>query len=179
MRHLNCEIHPPAIIIKYYDSPCGRLMLGSFGNCLCLCDWLSGKTNERIHARIIKQLRAEFSEGTSACLDMATSQLNEYFAGKRRDFDVPLLSIGTEFQKYVWKKLMDVPYGATESYGALAMRVGTPSAVRAVANANGANPISIFVPCHRIIGSNGSLTGYGGGLAVKQFLIRLESDNSE
>lgn len=165
----------PVIIIRDYDSPCGRLRLGSFNGQLCLCDWLTGKNNESIYSRVRKELGAEFAEGNSVCLDNTVRQLDEYFAGKRRNFDIPLLFIGTGFQKSVWEKLMEIPYGTTESYAGLARRLGNPKAIRAVANANGANPISIFAPCHRIIGSDGTLTGYGGGLPVKEYLLQLES----
>lgn len=104
----------------------------------------------------------------------AARQLDEYFARRRTQFDVPLRFAGTPFQLRVWHALLEIPYGQTVSYGELAWQVGVPSAVRAVANANGANAISIFAPCHRVVGSTGSLTGYGGGLAAKQFLIELE-----
>lgn len=105
---------------------------------------------------------------------MAVAQLDEYFRGARREFDVPLLHVGTDFQKRVWRSLMTIPYGVTVSYGEMARRIGSPRSVRALANANGANPISILVPCHRVIGSGGSLTGYGGGLDAKNYLLRHE-----
>ena len=101
-------------------------------------------------------------------------QLNAYFAGKLRHFDVPLAPEGTPFQSQVWRALCDIPYGETTSYGALAKQIGNPKAVRAVGLANGSNPISIIIPCHRVIGSNGSLVGYGGGLPIKQALLALE-----
>ena len=101
-------------------------------------------------------------------------QLDEYFAKKRKEFDLPLMFVGTEFQKSVWDALLSIPYGKTESYGALAARLGRPKSVRAVAGANGANAISIIVPCHRVIGSNHSLTGYGGGIEAKRYLLELE-----
>jgi methylated-DNA-[protein]-cysteine S-methyltransferase len=102
-------------------------------------------------------------------------QLNEYFDGVRTDFDLPLTLLGTAFQRHVWTALRAVPYGETVTYGQLADRVGQPTAARAVGLANGKNPISIIVPCHRVIGSTGSLTGYGGGLATKQYLLAHES----
>ncbi len=105
----------------------------------------------------------------------ATLQLEEYFAGVRRDFDLPLDLHGTEFQIEVWAALRAIPYGETRSYAAIARQIGRPSAVRAVGAANGANPIAIIVPCHRVIGSTGALTGYGGGLPLKRFLLALES----
>ena len=104
----------------------------------------------------------------------AAQELDEYFAGGRKTFDLPLLFVGTEFQEKVWNTLLEVPYGETRSYGWMAKRIGNPKAVRAVGTANGSNSISIFAPCHRIIGSNGSLTGYGGGLPAKKFLLELE-----
>jgi methylated-DNA-[protein]-cysteine S-methyltransferase len=101
-------------------------------------------------------------------------QLSAYFAGKLRDFDLPVAPEGTPFQRQVWNQLQRIPYGETISYGELARRIGNPKAVRAVGLANGANPISIVIPCHRVIGSNGSLVGYGGGLPIKQALLSLE-----
>ena len=91
-------------------------------------------------------------------------------------FDIPLLFVGTDFQKRVWKLLLKIPYGQTISYGTMAEKLGNPQAIRAVANANGANAISIFAPCHRVIGSNNSLTGYGGGLNAKKYLLQLEQE---
>ena len=102
-------------------------------------------------------------------------QLNAYFAGELREFEIPLLMLGTDFQKRVWKALLSIPYGETMSYGELAKRIGEPKAVRAVGAANGQNPIPIIVPCHRVIGSDGSLTGFGGGLENKKKLLELES----
>ena len=100
--------------------------------------------------------------------------MDEYFLKRRKHFDIPLLFAGTDFQKQVWQSLLTIPYGQTLSYGALAANIGCPKAVRAVANANGANALSIFVPCHRVIGGNRSLTGYGGGVEAKRFLLDLE-----
>ena len=107
-------------------------------------------------------------------IEMARQQLDGYFRQERHSFDVPLLFVGTDFQKAVWQALLTIPYGTTVSYAALAEQLGSPLSVRAVANANGANAISIFVPCHRVIGSDGSLTGYAGGLEAKKFLLALE-----
>jgi|SRR5687767_14587209 len=101
-------------------------------------------------------------------------QLREYFAGKRQTFDIPLALRGTEFQLAVWNELLRVPYGDTITYAELAQRIGRPSAIRAVGAANGANPIPVIVPCHRVIGSNGTLTGYGGGIERKQWLLAHE-----
>ena len=110
-----------------------------------------------------------------AALDAAKRQLAEYFHGHRRDFDLPLAPDGTAFQLRVWDQLRRIAYGETISYGELARRIGQPTASRAVGAANGRNPLSIVVPCHRVIGADGTLTGYGGGLPVKQALLALES----
>lgn len=166
------------IVVKEYDAPCGRLVLGAFANRLCLCDWVQGKHREQNEQRLKRILSADFRTGSSPLLDAAALQLDEYFAGQRRRFDIPLLLTGTEFQKKVWQALLEIPYGATISYGELASRIGMPHAVRAVANANGANAISIFAPCHRVIGSDNSLTGYAGGLPAKQYLLGLEQKNN-
>lgn len=163
------------IKIKRYESPCGVLLLGSFDDKLCLCDWQVEKHCDHVDRRLKRILHAEFEVGTSEVIEKAVRQLDEFFAGKRREFDVPLLFVGTDFQKTVWNELLKIPFGKTISYGEMAQRIGMPKAVRAVANANGANSMSIFAPCHRIIGSDHSLTGYGGGLPAKKFLLELES----
>lgn len=163
------------IRIKRYESPCGVLMLGSFGDKLCLCDWQVEKHRDHVDRRLKRMLNAEFKEETSEVIEKAGKQLDEFFAGKRKEFDVPLLFVGTDFQKTVWNELLKIPFGKTISYGEMARRIGRPKAVRAVANANGANSMSIFAPCHRVIGSDHSLTGYGGGLEAKRILLKLES----
>ncbi len=163
------------IIIGEYEAPCGRLMLGSYGEWLCLCDWQREKHRGPVDRRLRRVLNAEFMAGTSTVIKRASEQLDEYFAGARREFDIPLLFVGTDFQKKVWNELLTIPYGTTVSYGDMARNIDMPKAVRAVANANGANAISIFAPCHRVIGSDGTLTGYGGGLDTKEFLLRLEN----
>lgn len=166
------------IKVKCYESPCGVLMLGSFGDRLCLCDWQVEKHRGHVDRRLKRILGAEFEEGTSDVIERTVAQLDEYFAGRRCVFDVPLLFVGTDFQKTVWNELLRIPFGQTISYGEMARRIGMPKAVRAVANANGANAISIFAPCHRVIGSDRSLTGYGGGLDAKRKLLELEDAGS-
>ncbi len=162
------------IKIRHYESPCGMLMLGSYGDKLCLCDWQIEQHRDHIDRRLKRMLNAEFEEGTSEVIDKAIKQLDEFFAGQRKIFDIPLLFVGTDFQKTVWNELQKIPFGKTVSYGEMARRIGMPNAVRAVANANGANSMSIFAPCHRVIGSDHSLTGYGGGLDAKRTLLKLE-----
>ena len=156
---------------KRYESPCGTLLLGSFNDKLCLCDWQVEKHRDHVDKRLKRVLQADFEDSSSAVIEKAIVLLDEFFAGKRKKFDLPLLFVGTNFQKKVWNELLKIPYGKTVSYGEMASRIGMPRAVRAVANANGANAISIFVPCHRVIGSDGSLTGYGGGLAAKSNIL--------
>ncbi len=126
--------------------------------------------------RLQQELRTSVKSGTSAVLKLARQELDEYFSGSRTSFSLPLLLCGTAFQKQVWQALMLIPYGATISYSQQAQRLGKPSAIRAVANANGANAISILVPCHRVIGKDCTLTGYAGGLPAKNYLIHLQSE---
>lgn len=150
-------------------SPIGRLLLTSDGAALT---GLYMETSRKA------QPTGDWVEDAAAApLTAALRQLDEYFAGTRRAFDLPLRLEGTEFQQRVWRELTVIPYGETWSYGQLAQRIGKPSASRAVGLANGRNPISILVPCHRVIGADGSLTGYGGGLERKQWLLAHEGLN--
>lgn len=142
------------IYIQRYQSPCGELLLGSYEDNLCLCDWTIEKHHGRVVRRLRKILHADYKETTYDVLSETVRQLDGYFAGKRRNFTIPLLFVGTDFQKNVWNKLLEIPYGKTVSYGELARMIGMPKAVRTVANANGANAISIIAPCHRVIGSS-------------------------
>lgn len=165
------------VTIQYYDSPCGEMILGAVGGELCLCDWYAMPCAKRNMCRLEHLLNAEFKEKTSLVLERAKIELDEYFAGKRRAFDIPLSLVGTPFQKSVWKALLEIPYGETKTYLEMAQRVGNVRGVRAVAQAVGANGISIFIPCHRVIGLDGSLTGFAGGLAAKKFLLDLEKSD--
>jgi len=143
------------------DSPVGPLVLTSDGTAL---------TGVLFGA----ELDPTWSTEPCAVLDRAAAQLDEYFAGERTEFDLPLEPAGTPFQRSTWLALREIPYAETINYGQLALRVGNPKASRAVGLANGRNPISIVVPCHRVIGADGSLTGYGGGLDRKRLLLDLE-----
>lgn len=165
------------INIMPFDFPCGEMILGSFNGKLCLCDWVDGRRHASIDKRLQRYLDAKYVESSSYVIEMACQRLNEYFLHQRQEFDIPLLFIGTDFQKKVWNELLKIPYGTIVSYGELARRIGVPKSVRAVANANAVNAISIIVPCHRVIGSDGSLTGYGGGLNRKKFLLELEKNS--
>ena len=148
------------------DSPVGRLYLAATDE---------GLTHILFVAQMDHEPLAIPGAGAAARIVRETErQLADYFSGRRRDFDVPLAPAGTEFQRAAWKALAEVPYGETISYAELAQRMERPRAVRAVGAANGANPIPIILPCHRIIGADGTLTGYGGGLDTKRRLLSLE-----
>jgi methylated-DNA-[protein]-cysteine S-methyltransferase len=147
-------------------SPVGRLRLASDGDALCLIEFE--------HPRHPHRQGGDWLEREDAVLHEARRQLHEYFEGERRGFDLPLAPRGTGFQQQVWLALREIPYGATISYAQLATRLGAPTATRAVGAANGRNPLPIVVPCHRVIGADGSLTGFGGGLPTKRFLLELE-----
>ncbi|MDQ6977277.1 MAG: methylated-DNA--[protein]-cysteine S-methyltransferase [Ghiorsea sp.] len=162
------------ISIQYYKTLEGELILGSFDNQICMVDWRCRKMRESIDARLQKGLNAGYIQEDTVVLQQARQQLDEYFNRERKTFDVPLLMVGTDFQKQVWRGLIDIPYGTTCSYLELSKNIGNDKAVRAVASANGANAISIMIPCHRIIGSDGSLVGYAGGLPAKKKLLQLE-----
>ena len=162
------------ITIKYFKTPYGELILGTKDDQLCLCDWRYRKMREAIDRRIQNTLKVEYIEGDNAIIEETEKQLNEYFSGDRKVFDIALLFAGTDFQKRVWQALLEVPYGKTYTYLGLSRVLGDEKAIRAVATANGANAISIMVPCHRIIGSDNSLVGYAGGLAAKKKLLQLE-----
>ena len=165
--------------IQYYYSPCGEIILASVDDELCLCDWNEMPCAERNKLRLLRYMKAEFKIETSPILELAKKQLNEYFTGNRKIFDIPLHLVGTDFQKKVWNALLDIPYGETRSYKEIAQSIGSPNSVRAVAGAIGANGISIFIPCHRVIGSNHSLTGFAGGLVAKRILLEIESERMQ
>ena len=162
------------IVSSSYDSPCGQLTLGAIDGCLCLCDWNVGSRRHIIDQRLCKEFAATIEAGDNELLCKAKSQVDEYFFHGRQTFDLPLVFAGSELRHKVWQKLQEIPYGETISYKDFAALLGCPSAVRAVASAIGANPLSIFIPCHRVVGKNGSLTGYAGGIAAKQRLLELE-----
>ena len=152
-------------------------MLGTYDGKLCMCEWIAGRHTYNDDGFPIDGLRQPCISQTSPTIRQAIAQLDEYFAGSRFQFDLPLMMQGTVFQQAVWQALSALPYSATTTYAAIAYRIGNPKAVRAVANAIGRNPLQIIIPCHRVIGSNGSLTGYAGGLSAKCFLRALELAN--
>lgn len=165
------------IKIKRYQSPVGELLIGAYKDRLCLCDWTASKRRDANDRRILRHLNAIYEEGSSDAISGATNQLDEYFSGRRRDFSIPLLFTGTHLQCRVWSELTNIPFGTTLTYSAIASHIGKPKAIRAVASAIASNPISIFVPCHRVIGADGSLTGYAGGLHTKQTLLTMENSD--
>jgi len=145
------------------DSPVGSLWLASDGECLTK---LTFGTNPA-------------GENPCPLLERTREELLEYFSGRRREFDIPLRPAGTAFQQADWRALCQIPYGETASYRDIAIAIGNPKACRAVGMANHANPIAIIIPCHRVVGRDGSLTGYGGGLEIKRFLLKLEGNSVE
>ncbi|MDR0732895.1 MAG: methylated-DNA--[protein]-cysteine S-methyltransferase [Dysgonamonadaceae bacterium] len=159
------------IDIKRIDSPVGFLDIAAMEDGICRLDFADKGMNV-----FAETPNVTITQNNNLYIDELEIQLKEYFERKRKQFTVKLSMRGTPFQKKVWAALQEIPYGSTYSYKAQAAAIGMPKAVRAVANANGANPISIVVPCHRVIGSNGQLTGYGGGLWRKKFLLELESE---
>ncbi|WP_163938084.1 methylated-DNA--[protein]-cysteine S-methyltransferase [Paraferrimonas sp. SM1919] len=161
------------IEVTDYLSPVGKLHIGSHQGQLCLANWAIRNHKQRCEQRLSKAL-GERKVARSDVNKTAIEQLEQYFAGERQQFDLPIKLVGTEFQQKVWQALQQVEFGQCASYAELAGRIGQPTAFRAVANANGANVLSIIVPCHRIIGSNGKLTGYAGGLYAKRKLLELE-----
>ncbi len=162
------------IYIQYYKTKIGELILGSFEDQLCLLDFRYRKMRLTVDNRIKKGLNSDYHEQDNEILKKTRKQINEYLNGSRKEFEIPLLMVGSDFQKQVWNALINVKYGETASYLDLAKKINNKNAVRAVAAANGANSIGIIIPCHRIIGSDGKLVGYGGGLAVKKRLLNLE-----
>ena len=158
------------IALRYtiVDSPVGPLRLARDGEGLCALQFLSGRRPADPLPDAVRD---------DGALAGVRAELEEYFEGARRAFTVPFILRGTPFQRRVWGELCRIPYGETISYAELARRIGSPKAVRAVGLANGANPIAIIVPCHRVIGANGTLTGYGGGLPTKRYLLELEGSD--
>ena len=163
------------INIQYHKTSIGELLLGSFEDKLCLLDYRHRKKRSSVDKRIQTAAKAGYVEQNDKVIDTAKQQVDEYLSGNRRTFDIPLLMFGTDFQKQVWNALLKVPYGVTSNYLQLAKSINNEKAVRAVASANGANAMSIIIPCHRIIGSDGSLVGYAGGLTAKKRLLNLEN----
>lgn len=146
--------------IFFYETPVGKICIGEENGCITHVTW----------TKIPKEYVLEETELIQSC----KKQLEEYFAGKRKAFDLPLAPKRTAFQQKVWKALTEIPYGETRTYGEIAAGIGNPKAARAVGMANNKNPIGIIIPCHRVVGANGKLVGYAGGMEKKAFLLELE-----
>lgn len=162
------------VYTRRYEAPCGTLIVGTLGDRLCLCDWEYSRHRIAVDRRLALALRTVYREGNTEANTEAVKQLDEYFTGERKAFTMPLMFMGTDFQKKVWRMLLEIPYGKTFSYSYIAEQLGKPNSIRAVANACQANAIALFAPCHRVIGANGDLTGYAGGLEAKSFLLQME-----
>jgi len=151
--------------IFFYDTAIGKIGIVESQNAI---------TDVYFHKEVQTE---EIKEKETELLKEAGKQLKEYFEGKRKSFNLPLMPTGTEFQQKVWQALQSIPYGEIRSYGEIAKIIGNPKAARAIGMANNRNPISIFIPCHRVIGANGKLVGYGGGLHIKEYLLNIEKEN--
>ncbi|WP_205514613.1 bifunctional transcriptional activator/DNA repair enzyme AdaA [Longitalea arenae] len=162
------------IDLKRLETPLGTMFAGAVSEGVCLLEFSDRKMLETEFIMLAKSLNAVVIQGENEHFKILEKQLEEYFAGKRQSFSVPLCTPGSSFQNEVWRALQRIPYGETRTYAQQANAIAKPAAVRAVAHANGMNKISILVPCHRVIGADGHLTGYGGGLWRKQWLLDLE-----
>ncbi|KAA0208265.1 methylated-DNA--[protein]-cysteine S-methyltransferase [Ignavibacteria bacterium CHB1] len=165
------------INIKRISTPLGTMFIAGTEKEICLVEFTDRRMLESEFIDLSKRMNAEIIYGENKIINKAEKQLTEYFNGRRKKFTVPLLTPGTEFRKRVWKELIKIPYAKTISYKQQATNIGKPEAVRAVASANGHNRIAIIIPCHRVVGENGHLTGYGGGVWRKKWLIELEQKN--
>lgn len=162
---------------KRINTPIGEMLAIATDEAICMLDFVDSKNWLKDQEILVKHYEATQVDEDSLLLSELEKQLREYFAKKRKEFSLPLALVGTSFQEEVWKVLQTIPYGEVRSYKEQATAVGNPKGVRAVANANGKNRISIVIPCHRVIGSDGTLTGYASGIERKQFLLDLERSN--
>lgn len=166
------------IDITRIETPLGTMFAAATDEGICLLEFSDRRMLETELKYLSKKYSAAIAQGNNKRFEILNQQLKEYFDGKRKKFTVPLVTPGTEFQNKVWKELQTIPYASTRSYKEQAAALGTPESVRAVANANGMNRIAIIIPCHRVIGSDGNLTGYGGGLWRKKWLLDFEHANT-
>jgi len=161
------------------ETPLGTMYAGAVEQGICLLEFTDRKMLETELKSLSKLLNARIIQGANKHFNLLSDQLGEYFEGKRKEFSVPLFTPGSEFQQTVWKELQNIPYGSTRSYKQQAQALKRPEAIRAVANANGMNRISILIPCHRVIGEDGNLTGYGGGIWRKKWLLDMEKRTTQ
>ncbi|MDR3143199.1 MAG: methylated-DNA--[protein]-cysteine S-methyltransferase [Tannerellaceae bacterium] len=169
----------PVVNITHIETDLGLMVVAATNKGICMFEFADYKQLELELRQLNEAFNAPLVQGDSPHFNTLKEQIEQYFRGERRTFDIPLDLAGTEFQKQVWLSLLQIPYGCTTTYAKQAELLGNRSAVRAVANANGKNKISIILPCHRVIGTNGSLTGYGGGIWRKEKLLELERKNIE
>lgn len=167
-----------SLFTKNIDTPVGPMWIAANDDGICLFEFEDRRRIDQIMKRITSLLDTDFVVGDHPYHALLETQMNEYFAGIRKEFDLPLQLVGSEFQKKVWTGLLEIPFGKTRSYKEQSIFLGDEKAIRAVAGANGQNSIAIIVPCHRVIGSSGSLTGYGGGLPRKKWLLEHEQKYS-
>nr|WP_290368646.1 methylated-DNA--[protein]-cysteine S-methyltransferase [Chryseobacterium sp. Bi04] len=165
------------IDIKRVETPLGTMYACAVKQGICLLEFTDRKVLETEFKYLSKILNATIVQGDNPHFSLLEEQLKEYFEGKRKKFSVPLLTLGSDFQHKVWDTVCKIPYGETTSYKQQAITIGSPDALHAVANANGMNKISILIPCHRVTGPDGSMTGYGGGIWRKKWLLDLEERN--
>lgn len=163
------------IVTSTLETPLGSMIAGAAEEGVCLLEYFEDNRPERGYEDLARLLNADILKGEHAHIKALQKELAEYFDGKRKTFNIPLIIAGTPFQEMVWKELLNIPYGTTRSYREQSVALKKPDAIRAIASANGSNRIAILVPCHRVIGTNGSLTGYGGGLWRKKWLLDLET----
>lgn len=156
------------------ETPLGSMIAGATDDGICLLEYFEDNRPERGYVDLARLLDAEIIEGKHEHIKALQKELAQYFDGNLKAFTTPLVIAGTPFQEMVWKELLNIPYGTTRSYLEQSLALKKPDAIRAIASANGSNRIAILVPCHRVIGANGSLTGYGGGLWRKKWLLDLE-----
>ena len=165
---------PDGITLDFIESPVGPLVAGTDERGVCLLEFSDPRRIEAQVEILRRRLGRPLVPGRNALLDRLRQELGEYFAGRRRAFDLPLNAPGTPFQEKVWRALLAIPYGEVRSYADIARSVDSPLAVRAVGRANGMNRIAIVIPCHRVVGKDGTLVGYGGGMRTKEYLLDLE-----
>jgi AraC family transcriptional regulator, regulatory protein of adaptative response / methylated-DNA-[protein]-cysteine methyltransferase len=166
------------IITTRIETELGTMIAGAVEEGICLLEFSDRKMLNTEYKDLAKHFKTTIEEGEHRHFKFVREQLKEYFIGSRKEFTIPLITPGSDFQKSVWQELLKIPYGSTRSYLEQSVALGKPESIRAVANANGMNRISIVIPCHRVIGSDGSLTGYGGGLKRKRWLLDHEKKYS-
>ena len=164
------------INIQFHKTKYAEFILGSYDHKLCLLDYRYRKMRQALDNKITTMLNAEFIEIEDEILCKTKRQINEYFMGERSTFDIPLLMVGTEFEKQVWRRLLKVPYGHTATYSELVSNGNDINTLKSISKANGANAIALIIPCHRIMDDKGGLVGYGGGLPLKLKLLNLEQN---